>query len=123
MSAPFAHLELNTTDVSKAKAFYKELFHWEMEAMPNNEVPGNEYTMIKPGKGPGGGIMQNPMPGVPSFWLTYIEVEDIKAATKKAASLGAKVMKDVTEVMGTGYISIILVARGAAFGLWQTKAK
>ncbi|MEP7353623.1 MAG: VOC family protein [Acidobacteriota bacterium] len=123
MSAPFAHLELNTSDVSKAKAFYKDLFQWEMDDLPNDKVPGMEYTMIKTAKGPGGGIMKNPMPGVPSFWLTYVEVEDIHASTKKAASLGAQVMKEPMEVMDAGWISILVDPTGAAIGLWQGKAK
>ena len=39
----------------------------------------------------------------------------------KARSLGAKVMKDVTEVMGAGWLSIIVDPTGAALGLWQPK--
>ena len=119
MPNPFAHVELNTTDVTKAKTFYSKLFEWELEEVP--KMPS--YTMIKPGKGPGGGIMQHPVPGAPSAWLAYVEVADIKAATKKAASLGATVMKDVTEVMGAGWISILIDPTGAAIGLWQAKSQ
>jgi predicted enzyme related to lactoylglutathione lyase len=28
---PFVHVELNTTDVEKAKTFYGQLFDWELE--------------------------------------------------------------------------------------------
>ena len=118
MANPFTHIELSTTDVAKAKAFYGKLFQWELEDLPN--VP---YTMIKTGKGPGGGLMQQLIPGAPSAWLTYVEVDDIHAATKKAASLGANVMKDVTEVMGAGWLSILIDPTGAAIGLWQPKSK
>ena len=55
MANDFCHLELHTTDVGAAKTFYSELFTWELEAMPMGE--GQEYTTIKPGEGPGGGIM------------------------------------------------------------------
>jgi predicted enzyme related to lactoylglutathione lyase len=41
---------------------------------------------------------------------------------KKAKSLGAVVMRDVTEVMGAGWLSIIVDPTGAAFGLWKSKA-
>src|SRR4030081_2881782 len=98
MPNAFVHVELNTTDVDKAKAFYGKLFAWELEDV---QMPDMVYTMIKTG-GTGGGIMKNPMPGVPSFWLAYVEVDDIRAATDKAKWLGAKVMKDVTEVPGAG---------------------
>jgi len=48
-------------------------------------------------------------------------VQDISAATKKAAGLGAKVMKDVTEVTGMGWLSIIADPTGAMLGFWQPK--
>ncbi len=113
MANSFVHVELNTTDVAKAKAFYGKLFEWTLE-----DIPG-DYTLIKPGKGPGGGIMKHPAPGAPSAWLAYVEVADIGAATKKAAALGATIMKDVTEVMGMGWLSILMDPTGAALGLWQ----
>jgi predicted enzyme related to lactoylglutathione lyase len=31
MANPFVHVELNTTDVDKAKAFYRGLFDWKLE--------------------------------------------------------------------------------------------
>jgi predicted enzyme related to lactoylglutathione lyase len=115
----FVHVELNTDDVAKAKAFYGKLFEWQLEDVP---MDGGAYTMIKVGEGTGGGLMKNPMPGVPSFWLAYVGVDDIDAATKKAKSLGAKVMKDVTEVMGAGWLSIIVDPTGAVLGLWKPKS-
>ena len=50
-------------------------------------------------------------------------VDDIAAATQKAKSLGATVMKDVTEVMDMGWLSIIIDPTGAALGLWKPKEK
>ena len=44
-------------------------------------------------------MMKQLIPGAPSAWLPYVLVDDIKVATKKAKSLGATVMRDVTEVM------------------------
>jgi predicted enzyme related to lactoylglutathione lyase len=120
MANPFVHVELNTTDVGKAKNFYGKLFDWNLEDVP---MPGGAYTMIKPGAGTGGGLMKHPVPGAPSSWLAYVEVDDIEAATKKAKSLGATVMKDVTEVMDAGWLSIIIDPTGAALGLWKPKAK
>jgi predicted enzyme related to lactoylglutathione lyase len=117
MANPFVHVELNTTDVDKAKAFYGKLFDWTLE-----DVPAMSYTVIKVGKGTGGGIMKQMIPGAPSSWLAYVEVDDIAAATKKAKSLGGKVMKDVTEVMGMGWLSIIVDPTGAALGLWKQKS-
>ena len=119
MANPFVHVELNTTDLDKAKSFYEGLFTWKLEDMP---MPGGVYTMIKVGEGTGGGMMTHPVPGAPSAWLPYVLVDDIAAATAKAKSLGATVMKDVTEVMGAGSFSIILDPTGAALGLWMPKS-
>jgi catechol 2,3-dioxygenase-like lactoylglutathione lyase family enzyme len=66
MSNAFVHVELNTTDVDKAKAFYGKLFEWTLEDVPVGEMA---YTMIKVGKGTAGGIMKHPVPGAPSSWL------------------------------------------------------
>ncbi len=118
MPNPFVHVELHTTDVAKAKAFYGKLFDWTLEDVPMGDSP---YTMIKVGSGTGGGIMKHPLPGAPSAWLAYVEVGDIKAATAKAKSLGAQIMQDVTEVTGMGWLTVLVDPTGAALGLWQTK--
>jgi predicted enzyme related to lactoylglutathione lyase len=120
MANPFVHVELSTTDVEKAKAFYGKLFAWTLEDVPMGDMT---YTMIKPGSGTGGGMLKQPVPGAPSTWLAYVEVDDIAAATAKAKSLGATIMKDVTEVMGSGWFSILVDPTGAHLGLWKPKPK
>jgi predicted enzyme related to lactoylglutathione lyase len=122
MSNPFVHVELNTPDPAKAKTFYSKLFQWELEDMPNPAVPESDYTMVKVGDGTGGGIMKQ-VTGGPSGWLAYVLVDDIRATTQKAKSLGAEVMKDVTEVMGMGSLSFIRDPTGAVLGLWEPKSK
>src|SRR6202795_2715958 len=99
MANPFVHVELNTTDVGKSKTLYSKLFDWKLEDVP---FGADTYTMIQVGEGTGGGMMKHPMPGAPSAWLAYVQEDDIAVATKKAVSLGATVIKDVTEVMGAG---------------------
>jgi hypothetical protein len=118
MANPFVHVELNTTDPGKAKAFYGKLFDWQLEDVPMGE---HMYTLIRVGEGTGGGMMKHPMPGAPSTWLAYVEVGDLDAATRKAKSLGATVVKEVTEVPGAGHFSIIADPTGAVLGLWQPK--
>ncbi|MBA2305931.1 MAG: VOC family protein [Acidobacteria bacterium] len=117
MANPFVHVELSTTDPEKAKAFYGKLFSWKMEDTP---MEGFTYTMIQPGEGTGGGLMKQMMPGAPSAWLPYVIVDDVKASTEKATSLGGSVLKDVSEIPGMGSFSIITDPTGAVLGLWQT---
>src|SRR5215831_13464722 len=94
MANPFVHVELNTTDVGKAKDFYGKLFDWKLEDAP---MPQGTYTLINVGQGTGGGMVKQTVPGAPSAWLPYVVVDDIDASTKKAKSLGAKVVVDITE--------------------------
>lgn len=115
MANPFVHVELMTTDIAKAKAFYAGLFDWKLE-----EVPEMNYTLIEVGEGTGGGMMQSPVPDAPSRWLAYVLVDDVAAATEKAKSLGATLCKEVTEVPGIGWFSVITDPTGATLALWQS---
>jgi predicted enzyme related to lactoylglutathione lyase len=120
MAHPFVHVELNTSDVAKAKEFYQKLFEWKLQDVP---MPGGDtYTMIDVGGGTGGGMLKTKQPGTPSFWMAYVGVDDIQAATKRAKELGAKVMVDVTEVGEHGYMSVITDPTGAHLALWKPKA-
>ena len=119
MANPFCHLELDTTDPTKAKAFYSALFDWKIT--DNDMGGGMVYSTFKPtDDSPGGGMMQHPMPGAPSTWLAYVLVDDVAAATKKAVSLGAKTAVDKQEVPNMGWFSVIIDPTGASLGLWET---
>jgi predicted enzyme related to lactoylglutathione lyase len=120
MANPFVHVELATTDLDKAKNFYGKLFDWKLEDVPMGNL--GTYTLINVGSGTGGGMMKHPMPGAPSAWLAYVSVDDVNASTQKAKSMGATVLKDVTEVPNTGWFSIIVDPTGAALALWKPKA-
>ena len=121
MANPFVHVELGTTDIDQAKSFYRSLFAWQLNDMEMGG--GMTYTLIGVGEGTGGGMMKQMMPGAPSAWLPYVEVDDIRAATDKAKSLGATIVRDVMAVMDEGFLSIFRDPTGAMLGLWQAKAK
>ncbi len=114
MANPFVHVELVTSDLDKAKEFYGSLFDWKLE-----EIAGMEYTLIKVGEGTGGGMMKNPLPDSPSYWIAYVLVDDAVVSTDRARSLGATICKEVTEIPGIGWFSIITDPTGATLALWQ----
>jgi predicted enzyme related to lactoylglutathione lyase len=118
MPSPFVHLELTTPDLKRAKDFYGQLCGWTFNDAPM-PPPINTYAVFNPGTGPGGGLVS--MPGAPTGWLAYIGVDDIHSATKKAAALGAKVIRDVEEVPGHGWMSILIDPTGANIALWQNR--
>lgn len=118
MGNPFVHVELHTDDLAKARGFYENLFDWKLEDVPMGQGP---YTLIGVGEGTGGGMMTNPVPGTPSHWLAYAQVDDVAAATEQAKSLGASVLQERTEVPGSGWFSVIADPTGATLGLWEPK--
>ena len=120
MANPFVHIELDTTDLGKAKSFYSALFYWKLR----DEQMGGDmtYTMIDVGEGTGGGMMTHPMGG-PSLWLPYVLVDDINAATEKARSLGAQIVREPMEVPGAGWLSIFIDPTGAVLGMWKPNPK
>jgi predicted enzyme related to lactoylglutathione lyase len=118
MPNPFVHVELQTKDVAKAKAFYGSLFGWKLTDMP---MPGEgNYTMIDVGEGTGGGMFQNRDPNVPASWLAYVGVDDVAATTARAKELGATVCMDVMQVGDFGKMSVLQDPSGATFALWQS---
>jgi uncharacterized protein len=76
--------------------------------------PAGTYAMIPVGEGTGGGIMKHPVSGAPAHWLSYVGVDDVVAATKRAQALGAKVLQGETEVPGFGSLRVIVDPSGAA---------
>ena len=114
MANPFVHVELMTNDIEKSKQFYQGLFEWKLQ-----DVPDMNYTMIHVGEGTGGGMMQNPVPEAQSSWLAYVQVDDVAASTEKAKSLGATIVKPVSEIPGVGLFSVMVDPAGATLAMWQ----
>jgi predicted enzyme related to lactoylglutathione lyase len=121
MANPFAHIELTTGDLGAAKKFYKSLFDWKLTDTPMG-AGGAVYTMIAPGKGPGGGMQARPMPDAPITWLPYVEVIDVKKSLVKAEKGGAKVVLPAMDIGKNGIIGIFVDPAGAMLGVWS-KAK
>jgi hypothetical protein len=114
MQHMFCYNELHTKSPEAAKKFYGEMFGWEMKDLPYGG--GGTYTTIETGEGAGGGLQKS---DAPSHWLTYILVDDVKLATKRATSLGARVMVDTQTVPDMGVFSVLADPTGAPFAIWQ----
>ena len=119
MGNPFVHIELTTSDVGKAKSFYKSLFDWKLKDIDMGG--GQTYTMVDVGDGTGGGMFE--MPGAPIAWIPYAAVKDVAKSTDKARSLGATILKEKSEVPGMGWFAIFRDPTGAMIALWEPKPK
>jgi uncharacterized protein len=122
MANPFCHIELNTDDVAKAKAFYRRIFKWKFENMKMG--PGMVYTMIDVGQGTGGGMQKKPMPEAPPMWVPYVEVDSVAKTVVKAQKAGAQVVVEFMPLgEGMGALGILIDPTGATIGVWEAAKK
>jgi hypothetical protein len=114
MGAPLCHFEFMTNDVAKCKSFYNSLFGWEYdsESMP-------EYTLVKTGKEPGGGIMKVP-PQAPGPALNlYFQVNDLQATLDKAQANGGSVIVPPTPIPNVGSFAMLTDPEGNMVGIFR----
>ena len=117
MPNPFAHVELSTYDVKKAKKFYTSVFAWKL-----NDMPAMVYTTIDVGGGVGGGLQKKQTPEQPNAWLPYVQVDDVKVTMAKVLKAGGKAMLEYQEIGDMGSIGVFLDPQRAALGVWAANA-
>jgi len=105
----FSWCELLTNDVEGAKAFYREVFGWEMKERELEEGP---YTIIKAGDRQVGGIMK--MPAQVPHWESYVTVDDVDEVARKIVENGGRLLVPPTDIPGTGRFCTFQDPQGAA---------
>ena len=115
-------VDLGTTDIEGAKAFYTALFGWQAEDQAVDDVD-MAYTMFsKDGKAVAGGGSLPPdlaEQGVPPMWNTYVNVDNVDETITKMEAAGGSVVMPAMDVMTAGRMAFVADPTGAAFGLWQ----
>lgn len=115
-----SHTELASNDPPATKAWATKVLGWKFMppmAMPN----GSQYHMWDFGNQTGGGIRGNG-PQEPPGTVPYVEVNDIKAAHKKAVDAGAVSLLAPDPIPGgMGWIAVVQAPGGVAVGFWATK--
>ena len=85
--------DLSTFHVEQTKSFYATLFGWSYAAV--TQPGGSPYHLASTAAGESAAIFEMPQKfrtiGLPSFWMSYIAVDDIDAAVDEARRLGGKV--------------------------------
>jgi hypothetical protein len=61
------------------------------------------------------------MPGGFNGWSAYIGVDNIKAATEQARSLGAEISIDSHEIPNIGWMTVMKDPTGCSISLFQPK--
>jgi predicted enzyme related to lactoylglutathione lyase len=114
-STPVVHLELHTSDLPRACAFYAGLCGWRPELV---DAGYGSYLALALGRGLGGGVVECETPS--PLWLPYVEVGEIFEATERAQRLGASVRLAPREG-AAGWRSVVAAPAGGEIAFWQPK--
>ncbi|MFY8275270.1 VOC family protein [Pseudoalteromonas sp. SSDWG2] len=119
----FCWVELCSTNWQEGKDFYSSLFQWTPDDQPIGD--GVYFTMLKQQQDDIAAMYQMPIDqqvqGVPSYWLSYIAVDNVKTMTEKAKELGATVVHGPHDIPGAGEMVLLCDPCGAMVALWQGK--
>lgn len=112
----FSWNELMTGDVAAAKAFYGELFGWELR---DEHVADMVYTLIIADGEKIGGMMAIPAGAQDKApaWGAYVTVDDVDKQVQRAEQLGAHVLATPRDIPGVGRYAVIRDPQGAMLSL------
>jgi len=118
MAAPFVFFDLRTPDVDASRAFYSELFGWTVADVPFGPRP---IPMITDGGVPWAGFTElQPDDARRPQWVPYAPVEDLDKAAETAVRLGARLVRERTD-LPVGSLVVIEDPTGATVVLWQPR--
>ena len=102
---PVVHWEIEALDPDRLRAFYGQLFNWEIGDGPIMQIPPG---IGGPQPGPAGHIRPSGRSGV----TLYIQVRDLRASLLKAADLGGKVVAEPFDIPGQPTLAAITDPEG-----------
>jgi len=123
MSARVVHFEIPFDDADRARSFYRDVFDWQIMAMPEmgyNMVstgPTSDQGMPTEPWFIGGGMLQRQAP-VTTPVIT-LQVDDIDAALVAVEKHGGKSLGDKMAVGDMGFAAYFNDSEGNLMGLWQ----
>ncbi len=111
MPNPVVHFEIRSNQPEKVQSFFKELFEWHVEA-----IPEMSYGFVDTHAGGiNGGI--GGTNGGPNRVTFYVEVDDLQAYLDKAEKLGGKTVMPVTEIPDIVTMALFSDPEGNVVGL------
>ncbi|MCL4871081.1 MAG: VOC family protein [Anaerolineae bacterium] len=119
----FNWVDLTTTDIAGAKAFYMALFGWEAVDTPFDG--GGFYSNFKLNghSVAGGGQMDQGMldQGIPPYWGSYVKHDNADEIAARISAAGGTLVLPPMDVMEEGRMLIAIDPTGATFGVWQPR--
>lgn len=113
--------EIGVSNMDNAKAFYGELFDWDIKE--DEQMSG--YHMAYVEEKPELGIFKvDEEQGMKPYCSYYISVDDLAASVEKAKELGATIIVPPTELpMDMGSFAMFMDPDQNVLGIWQEKEK
>jgi predicted enzyme related to lactoylglutathione lyase len=120
------HFEIPADDLGRAKAFYGDIFDWQLQDMDMGN--GATYTIVmtvpvddqqmptEPGAINGGMMTRSPETSSP---VITVGVDSIDDALKKIEAAGGGVVTPRTEIPGMGAYAYFTDTEGNTLGLWE----
>ncbi len=124
MKGKVNHFELPAKDVKRAQSFYKDVFEWHINEMPemNYTMLGGAVTdkdgMVTEVASINGGMMERKEPFTGP--VVTITVPDIDSALKEIESHGGKSMGAKQAIPNMGYSAYFWDPEGNLMGLFQS---
>jgi uncharacterized protein len=125
MSGRVVHFEVPFDDGDRARGFYKEIFGWQLQTMP--EMGG--YTLVMSGPsgdtGPteagfiNGGMLSRDQAATPGP-VIVVDVDSIDESLAKIGTLGGSTVVGRTPVGDMGFAAYFTDPEGNVVGLWET---
>ncbi len=125
MSGKVVHFEIPFDDDERALAFYRDIFGWDIQSMPDmgyNMVstgPGGDTGPTDPGY-IGGGMLQRQDPVTST--VVVIDVADIDATLADIEAKGGSTVRAKEPVGDMGFAAYFNDPEGNLLGLWETVA-
>ena len=111
-------VDLATSDLDRAIAFYGELFGWE--ATDTGAAFGHYTNMTRDGHLVAAlSPKLDPSQPSPDMWTVYFAVPDVHDALRRATEAGAQPLFEPIQIADAGSMAMVVDPVGAAFGLWQ----
>lgn len=110
-------IDLGTSDLERAKAFYAAIFGWTFEE--GGEEYGGYVSCFLDGSMVAGMMAKGPEDEYPDAWSTYLEVVDATATAVRAAAAGGQVVVEPMPIGGQGVMAFFADPGGASIGAWQ----
>ncbi len=126
MSGKVMHFEIPFDDGERAQSFYKDVFGWQVMA-----VPEMDYTMVMTGptdpeKGPtdagfiNGGMFQRSEQFPGKGPTVVIDVPSVDDALRSVEAAGGKVASEKMQVGDMGFAGYFTDTEGNLIGVWES---